>query len=498
MLPKEDVLARVSLRTEIILNLVLLLGAALLLGGILLLKLVERELVTQRVGSAAAVMELLAGSGAGVETDLFRRVPQGLALEGWRAFSADLQPVAEGGRPPAAERADLLAVRGGGAVEARVDYPPAWLPFVAPPPGRVLVTVPVRSQEGAAVLLQAAFSLDDVRRRMATAQRVVLLYALLYGAVLVAFGVYLLGRTVVQPASRLQQVTRRVADGDLEQVLPVEGPREIAEVAGSFNAMVAALRQSRQESESLIASLRETNETLQRTRDDLVRSEKMASVGHLAAGMAHEIGNPLGAVVGYLGLLQAEAPEERGREIAERALAEAERIDRLVRELLDYAAPTRGEAETFDPAAALAEAARMLAHQGSFEGVTLEDALPPELPAVRMPRHRLLQVYVNLLLNARDACAPGGRIRLSGGERGGEVWLSVADDGAGMEPQVQAHVFDPFFTTKAPGRGRGLGLAVCLRIVEEAGGRIEIASAPGAGSTFTVRLSCAREVPDGR
>jgi signal transduction histidine kinase len=283
-------------------------------------------------------------------------------------------------------------------------------------------------------------------------------------------------------------MTQQVAAGDLGRALAVKGPREIADLSRSFNTMTAALRKSREESQAHIVSLKKTNEDLKRTQEELIRSEKMASVGHLAAGMAHEIGNPLGAVVGYLEFLKTELPSGGSKDIAERALAETERIDRLVKDLLDYAAPAASEPEMLDPAAVMAEARDILFYQGIFEALRLESKLPSVLPSVVVVRHKLLQVFVNLLLNARDASSKGGSIRLLGGEEGQYVWLSVADEGPGMSPEVLTHIFDPFYTTKAPGKGRGLGLSVCHRVVEEAGGKIEVRSAAGQGSVFTIRL----------
>jgi signal transduction histidine kinase len=351
-----------------------------------------------------------------------------------------------------------------------------------------VVTVPILRQGVFHGALQARFPLNEVRQRVTSAQKLMLLYAVLYGTVLVLSGVYFLSRTVVRPIRRLQSMSQRIACGDLEQAMAVEGPREIADLADSFNGMAAALRQSQRERESHIQTLQQANEELRQTQNELIRSEKMASVGHLAAGMAHEIGNPLGAVVGYLEFLKSESLQAREKEIVERALAETGRIDRLVRELLDFAAPAGSEPQTFDPVVAMTEARDILAHQGAFDGLELDDRLPTGLPATVMVRHRLVQVFINLLLNARDASSAGGVIRLSGGEEGGLVRLSVADVGAGMNPETLAHIFDPFFTTKAPGKGRGLGLAVCQRVVGEAGGRIEVRSAPGQGSEFTVWL----------
>jgi signal transduction histidine kinase len=284
----------------------------------------------------------------------------------------------------------------------------------------------------------------------------------------------------------LQELTQSVASGHLEASVEMAGPREIADLADSFNRMMASLRQSREETRNHIASLQKVN-------DELIRSEKMASVGHLAAGMAHEIGNPLGAIVGYLELLKSDLSDPGQRDLAGRSLVEAGRIDRLVRELLDFAAPSTCCGEVFDPVAVAGESLELLQNQGVLEGRRLEARLPAKLPCVRMVRHRLQQVLVNLLINARDATEAGDLIRLEGGVDQDTPWLSVRDAGSGIAPEVLPHLFDPFYTTKASGQGRGLGLAICQRIIEEAGGRIEVTSEPGRGSEFRVWIKRSEE-----
>ncbi|MEZ4600192.1 MAG: ATP-binding protein [Syntrophotaleaceae bacterium] len=261
--------------------------------------------------------------------------------------------------------------------------------------------------------------------------------------------------------------------------------------------MVAALRKSRQDTEKTIDHLQRANEDLRQTRAELIRSEKIASIGHLAAGMAHEIGNPLGAVVGYLELLKSELPEGRHLEIAACAAEEVGRIDLLVRDLLDYAAPGQARSETFDPAKVMEEALDLLVNQGMFNKLELVRKIPLSLPMVRMVRHQLLQVFVNLLLNACDASRKGGEIIVEGGVSGQFVWLAVTDEGEGISKDNLGHVFDPFFTTKPPGKGRGLGLSVCHRVVDQAGGAIEVQSDVGRGSRFTVCLPVASRAEGG-
>jgi len=260
--------------------------------------------------------------------------------------------------------------------------------------------------------------------------------------------------------------------------------------------MVVALQKGQLEREAHIEALERANAEVRKAQDELVRSEKLSSVGHLAAGMAHEIGNPLGAVVGYLEILKEESATGWEQEVLCRALTEVGRIDRLVRELLDYAAPHDGQVQYFDPVGVIGEARDILAHQGLFDGIEFDDQLPAALPPIRMVRHKLLQVFINLLLNARDALAAGGTIRLSAGAELGMLWLVVADSGTGMDVEVLSHIFEPFYSTKEPGKGRGLGLAVCQRVVDETGGRIEVDSTPGEWSEFRVWLPRAESGAD--
>ena len=462
----------VGLRTEILVNLAILLGAALLFVGFLLLKLTEKELVSQRVVGALATVETLGRSlSAGDEAPeawaararaALMPLVHPADLVAWTLYDVAGLPLASFGPHPAAHESPVPA---GGEARVTVDYSSNWLASGADASGSLTLEVPLlRSGERLGVL-HARFSLADIGERIAEARRLVFFYVAVYGAILILFGLYLLGRNVVRPIGRLRSLTAEVAGGNLEATLAVEGPREIAELTDSFNHMISSLR---------------------RTRDELIRSEKMASVGHLAAGMAHEIGNPLGAVVGYLELLKGELIDPGQRDLAERSLAETGRIDRLVRELLDFAKPAAAVSEAFDPVARGRDVLELLRHQGVFDQRRLFDELPEQLPGLHMDPHRLQQVLVNLLLNARDATTVGGAIRLSGVVEGEWVRLAVKDSGCGMSDEVRAHLFDPFYTTKAT--GRGLGLAICQRIVEDAGGRIEVLSAPGLGSEFRVWL----------
>jgi two-component system, NtrC family, sensor kinase len=495
-----------GLRAEILVQTAFLVGAALLLVSFLLLKITERELLEERVVHARGLMQILAHVVSSMppgnisDSDLRKiaaELPAGTQLTFFVGVHQDSRPIRLAGPERTADPFEESALRQARLTREtleRVVFPAIFLPFGPPEESFLLHTVPVfphRQELGG--VLQARFPLADIRERLMTARRFVFFYVVAYGAILLVTGAYLLGRTVIGPVRRLMTATGRVAAGDLEQPVNPSGPREINELALSFNAMVAALKESRRQTEDHIRSLEQVNEDLHRTQQELVRSERLASVGHLAAGMAHEIGNPLGAVMGYLEILKGGVSSAQEKDLIERAIAEAGRIDRLVRDLLDYAGPGDGHPETLDPAGVLAEAQGILSHQGLFAGLRIDDENLRPLAPVFISRHKLLQVFVNLLVNARDAMAEGGKIVLAGGEEGKNVWVAVADDGCGIAAEKADHVYDPFFTTKEPGKGRGLGLTVSHRIIAEAGGRIDLRSVPGKGSRFTVWLKKVEE-----
>lgn len=484
---------KTGLRTEIVISTVLLLGAALLFAGFLLVKLTERELLDERRAALRRTAGLIAATAPPPErlsASLAPLVSDG-ELVAWRLAGSDrvvLMSFALGGVAPPDVPSELPT--GVGTVVEQLLYSSTWNPFRARAASFLDLTVPVEEPSGG--LLQLRFSLESLVAQVHRAQRLILVYVVLYGAVLSAFGIFLLNRNVVAPVRRLRAATAGIAAGDLTPIDAAAGPGEIRDLADDFNGMIAALRASRAETAAHINSLQEANLALKQARDEIVRAEKMASVGHLAAGMAHEIGNPLAAVVGYLNLLGTDLADPAQRDLVVRSLAEAGRIDRLVRDLLDYAAPAPAVVEPFDPLAAARDAVALLVGQGALDGVRIDDRAPDFLGKVRMDRGRFVQVCVNLLLNARDAMPRGGAITLTAAADR-EFTLTLADNGAGMAPATLGRIFEPFYTTKDPGKGRGLGLAVCQRLLDEAGGGIEARSTPGEGSAFTLRLPLVRE-----
>lgn len=493
---------RHGLRSEIVVTLSILLGSALLLGGFVLLRFAEQRLLQQRIQEIRSSVRLVAnilaepdGQQTEFHTERLKQLQDELDAEGWWVHDRDLQLLASftrgSDRPLGKARLRQLLLDRSEFVEAN------WPGLLALPQAReasaVTVAEPIQVRGRMVGIFSARVSLVPLLRELELAQVWLLGYSLAFGLVLVAAGLFLLNRNVVQPTRNLLQATQNVTAGDLTSTLESSGPREIAELAESFNEMILALQASHRETESHIVSLQQANAALQQVQNELVRSEKLATVGHLAAGMAHEIGNPLGALTGYLALLGKDVAGTSQAEVVAHAASEAERIDRLVRELLDYSAPGKAFLELVDPWEVLRDAVRMLDLQGALKGceIIFDDQL--QLPPIRMDRHKLTQVFVNLLLNSKDAADDQPQISLRASDAGDAVEIRLQDNGCGIPAEHLDLVFEPFYTTKAPGKGRGLGLAICQRIVTEAGGDIRCESVPGDGCTFILTFPKAAE-----
>jgi signal transduction histidine kinase len=359
---------------------------------------------------------------------------------------------------------------------------------------RTLLVVSVASAVAAGAVLFAAAAMA-----LGVAGRARPFELALAGAVLAAFVVWgassMLVRRVARPVERILGAARELQEAAPFD-LPVLGDSGIGldQAALAFERTAAALAEERARLAAKVTELTAANGALAAARASLVRSEKLATVGRLAAGVAHEIGNPLGAVSGYAELARARLPPDADPRIGdalERIAAAAERIDRIVRDLLDFARPTTLEVLPVGLESAVDAAVRLAAVQSRFKGVDVVLDLPSDLPPVLADERHLSQVVLNLLLNAGDAMEGKGQVAVGARRRGGLVELTVSDTGPGITAQDLPRVFDPFFTTKEPGQGSGLGLSICHSIVESMGGTIDATSPPGGGAAFVVRLRAA-------
>ncbi len=368
------------------------------------------------------------------------------------------------------------------------------------------------------------------------AEAILYLTILLAGdvAVFAAFGSYVVRQRLLKPFDEMIESAESIAKGSYEQRVPDADTAEMQRLGDAVNRMAERLIQHQASLAANVESLEDTNVELMEAKDAMVRSEKMASVGRLAAGIAHEVGNPLGAILGYLGLIGRKL-DGPSKELVEAAEKEARRIDRIVRGLLDYARVRDAKQQPIDVNEVLEQTVELVATQGRFSGVDLVFDPKVDLPLVIGDPYQLQQVLVNLLVNATDALAetksprleittaahvhqpkrhqparrkndlPGidysHRRRLFAAGRmpredpfdpGNEVVeIIVTDNGTGIPANLIEQIFVPVVTTKEPGKGTGLGLAVCARLIDAMGGTIRAASDEGKGATFTIALPAA-------
>lgn len=311
------------------------------------------------------------------------------------------------------------------------------------------------------------------------------LHALLSGGAVVVFGFFLFRRTVLGPVRQLQRGTAAIAAGAFDTRIPdaatAEFAEEFAALARALNGLAAALAGYRTRTDEQLRQLSAANAELRRAQEALLRSEKLASVGRLAAGLAHELGNPLTAVRAYMELLHGGVDDALSTELVGRSRTEVERMHELLRNLLDFARMERRGPAPVDLSSVAEDALRTVRHQPAFRDTALELHVEGA-PVVQGEAPKLLQAVVNLLLNAGAAGARA--VQVGAVERAGAVELSVHDDGSGIAPADLGRVLEPFFTTRPPGEGTGLGLAIVHRVAEEHGARVLVESAPGSGTTF--------------
>jgi len=347
-------------------------------------------------------------------------------------------------------------------------------------------------------------SLKPLYAALRSKQKAIFAYLLVNVLVLATVGFFRLVRSTVKPVEQLVRLTENYDEQD--DIVPFydQAGNEFGRLSMALNRMTRRIDADRQRLRETVECLEEANTQLQKTQQDMIRAEKLASVGRLSAGLAHEIGNPIGIIQGYLELLRREnlSPEDR-KEFSERATRELERINRLIRRLLDFARTAPPGRHRIEVNPLLGDVVDMVSKRKHMEDIRFRLSLDAADDAVMANEEGLRQVFLNCLLNAVDAIAdktddaPGEitvtTLNRDSGDSRRELVISIRDNGPGIEAADLNNIFDPFYTTKEPGKGTGLGLSVSHAIVEAVGGRISARSEKGEGAEITVTLPVTEE-----
>lgn len=354
-------------------------------------------------------------------------------------------------------------------------------------------------------VLDIVYSLKDIEEQVRTSTVNIALASLAFvilSSILMSLFVH---RLVYTPLKDLQSGAGQLSVGNLDDEIPVRSQDEFGKVATAFNSMTSALRKSQRLLQESARTLEEKVEKrtheLRLAQAETARSDKLASVGLLAAGIAHEINNPLTGILTFSHLLRKKMPEgSQDAEDLDLVIRETRRCGEIIKRLLDFAREKAPEKKFCDLNTVITETARLLERTASFQNVELILKLAADLPAVWLDQSQIKQVIMNMLVNAQQAIAQNGRITVCSrrcpaprsvepGEQPVEmVEVSVADTGCGIPQKNLARIFDPFFTSKEVGSGTGLGLAVSHGIVKAHGGAIEVETEVGVGTTFHVFL----------
>ena len=358
----------------------------------------------------------------------------------------------------------LLSIQGGGALTDRNE--------------RAAIELELRDHGSQMV----AFALELAEKERSSVNGTLALFKQLpvvFLVFLLVFSVFVanfLARQMVDPLTRLMATTQRIASGDFTPLTPQRRYRdEFTNLALALNTMMRELAHR---------------------QEVLVQSHKLSAIGTLTSGVAHELNNPINNITLTAEMLKEDygtLSDAERLDMVQDLVDQAARAQRIVRNLLDFARESEITTERLDVAEVLRHAASLAANQIRVSGAKIGLELAPNLPAIHGDRQSLIQVFVNLLLNALDAVGKGGKVLIAAASDHdqGRVLVSVTDDGQGIPAHILPNIFDPFFTTKPRGKGTGLGLSVSLGIVQQHGGDIRVESKPGLGTTFTVLLPAA-------
>ena len=342
-------------------------------------------------------------------------------------------------------------------------------------------------------------SLDRFYQELRSSQQLVIFYIILNTLILTCFGFYRMHKLSIKPIHRLVKRASEYSDKENFVFKYDKEKSEFGHLSMALNRMLVRIADDRDAIQASLSSLEKTNFQLKKARNEIIRAEKLASVGRLSAGIAHEIGNPIGIVLGYLELLKKEnLSEEDKKDFIDRSVSEINRINVIIRQLLDFSRPSVEKVEYVSVHEIINEVTEMLRVQPVMNTIRVDTMFNADDDKVYADPSRLRQVFLNLMMNACDAILSGenkenGKLVIQTGGvvsegRQDRLKIEFIDNGPGILPDDMVSIFDPFYTTKEPGKGTGLGLSVSFMIVEQIGGTIKVGDAGSAGTNMTVCL----------
>jgi len=343
-------------------------------------------------------------------------------------------------------------------------------------------------------VLDTTISLEDFEREKRQIYNRMILSGVISVIIMSFLLSLLLTRFVNRPIEKLLTATKRAALGDLNQKVGVESNDELGELANSFNHMISELKRSRDAIEewtqTLEQKVQERTKELQQVQDQLIRAGKMAALGELAAGVAHEINNPLTGVLTFSSLMLKKVDESHPwKKDLENIVQQTTRCRNIVRGLLDFARQRKPDKKQWDINSLIERTLTLVENQAPFQNIKIVKEFKKDMPMLMVDPDQIQQVFMNIIINAADAMSKsGGTLTIKTDVKDEVAEISFTDTGCGMSKEQLSKLFTPFFTTKETGKGTGLGLAISYGIIQSHNGDIEVESELGKGSTFRIKL----------
>jgi len=374
----------------------------------------------------------------------------------------------------------------------------------------MIIAAPSMPQDTILGGIGIAVPLEGIYKRLRRSQKILFVYIVINTIIFTLIGLYRLTKIYVEPMQRLvERADEYREDEDLYFAVRKED-NELHQLSKALNRMLQRISEDKKKLQSTVHSLEKANIELKQAQKEIIQAEKLASVGRLSSGIAHEIGNPIGIIMGYLELLKQKNINAAERnEYITRTQDEINRINTIICQLLDLSRPSNDGAQAVSVHEIINDITEVVQTQPLMSRIRIKQFLEAKDDTVIADANQLRQVFLNLIINAADAISSSQK------ESDGQLiieskivqddslpdraaaavqpmlQIKYIDNGPGIQPDKIANIFDPFFTTKEPGKGTGLGLSVSFMIVESIGGMLKAASQVGKGTTMTILLPLA-------
>lgn len=330
-------------------------------------------------------------------------------------------------------------------------------------------------------------------------QTVILFYIILNTIFLASIGFFRFSKMMFRPLDKLISLSNNYDDVNDLQFPTLHNNNQISQLSFSLNRMLEELKTDKKKLQHNVDSLKDANEQLIESQNQLIKAEKLAAIGRLSSGLAHEVGNPIGIVRGYMELLlDTDIPAYEKQQFISRSISELDRVDKMIRQLLDYSRSSIAISEPVEVNAVIRDVLELITSQSKQKSINMTFSDCQADTIINVSRDHLYQVLINCILNSIDSIHEHGKDYLGeihtgctsskNADKDKTIIIRITDNGKGITTENLKYIFDPFFTTKDIGKGTGLGLSVSNSIIESMGGQMEVTSIVDEGTTIEIKI----------